>query len=456
MVTGPSRRLSGGEVSLPDLDAVSVSPGGTVGLLADGAGSLLNLPVLLGISGPSSLSATDHGTIVAPLLTGLSGTALLLDGTGTLPTAKIASLTGGQLNLGAAYNFGGLTDIDGTSVLVSGGVSESLPGVTSYQPGTATLQASGSGSVLKLSNLTQFSETAGATLSVSALAGGEVSLPALTTLTVSGSNAVAQLSADGTNSALDLPALTSLDATGAATASFTLGDGAVADVSPSGLAVTGAVVNVGSGSTLTGPLTLDAGSILAGQGTIQGNVVNTAGTLAPDDPRRIYINGDYHQGPNGTLDLQIEGTTPGTLYDQVVISGTAYLDGTLSVTYLNGYLPQIADTYQVMTYAAVVGDFATFQQLDQILTEDLTPTSLFLVADTIAVTTTADSGAGSLRQAITTANTRPQATLIYFAIPGSGVQKIITPMSPLPTVTAQGHHRRHHPGGLRRHAGHPD
>jgi len=431
------KALSGAEVNLPDLDAVTVGSSSTVGLLADGAGSLLNLPALVGLSGPSSLTATHQGAIVAPLLTVLSGTALTLDGTGTLPTAQLISFTGGQLNLGANYNFSGLTDIDGSSVLVSSGTSESLPGVTSYQPGTATLQASGAGSVLTLPHLTQVTETgAGTTLSVSALAGGEVSLPLLATLAVTGNNVVAQLLADGTNSSLNLPDLTALSGNSGAVSSFTLSNGAAADVSSAGFAVTGAVVNVGSGSTLTGPLTLGAGSILAGQGTVQGNVVNSAGSVEPGDPHRITIHGDYHQGPNGSLDLEIEGTTPGTLYDQLVISGTAYLDGTLSVTYLNGYLPQIADTYQVMTYAAVVGDFAAFQQFDQILSEDLTPTSLFLVADTIAVTTTADSGAGSLRQAITEANTRPQATLIYFQLPGSGVQTI-KPLSALPAVTGQ-------------------
>ena len=52
-----------------------------------------------------------------------------------------------------------------------------------------------------------------------------------------------------------------------------------------------------------------------------------------------------------------------------------------------------------------------------------------------AVTTTADSGQGSLRQAILDSNAFTGATnTIDFAIPGSGVQTI-APLSPLPVIT---------------------
>lgn len=50
------------------------------------------------------------------------------------------------------------------------------------------------------------------------------------------------------------------------------------------------------------------------------------------------------------------------------------------------------------------------------------------------VTTTADSGPGSLRDAILAANASPGTDLITFAIPGSGVQTI-QPLSQLPAIT---------------------
>ena len=56
-----------------------------------------------------------------------------------------------------------------------------------------------------------------------------------------------------------------------------------------------------------------------------------------------------------------------------------------------------------------------------------------LSASTI-VTTAADSGVGSLRQAILNANTNPGPDTITFNIPGSGVQTI-APASALPQIT---------------------
>lgn len=55
-------------------------------------------------------------------------------------------------------------------------------------------------------------------------------------------------------------------------------------------------------------------------------------------------------------------------------------------------------------------------------------------AATYTVTTTADSGPGSLRQAILDANANPGADTIAFNIPGGGVQTI-TPLTALPDIT---------------------
>lgn len=57
-----------------------------------------------------------------------------------------------------------------------------------------------------------------------------------------------------------------------------------------------------------------------------------------------------------------------------------------------------------------------------------------LLSTTFTVTNTNDSGAGSLRQAILSANANPGADLINFNIPGTGVHTI-SPASPLPNIT---------------------
>src|SRR4030095_14131028 len=57
-----------------------------------------------------------------------------------------------------------------------------------------------------------------------------------------------------------------------------------------------------------------------------------------------------------------------------------------------------------------------------------------LTANTYTVTSTADSGVGTLRQAILDANTNPGADTIAFNIVGSGVHTIAV-ASALPTIT---------------------
>src|SRR5271170_1848132 len=59
-----------------------------------------------------------------------------------------------------------------------------------------------------------------------------------------------------------------------------------------------------------------------------------------------------------------------------------------------------------------------------------------MLSGVFIVTTTADSGAGSLRDAITDANTSAAASIITFDLPGTGVQTI-EPLSALPTITVQ-------------------
>jgi hypothetical protein len=59
------------------------------------------------------------------------------------------------------------------------------------------------------------------------------------------------------------------------------------------------------------------------------------------------------------------------------------------------------------------------------------------VPTTFAVTTTADAGPGSLRQAILDANGSATSATINFNITGAGVHTI-TPLSPLPTITTPG------------------
>jgi hypothetical protein len=100
---------------------------------------------------------------------------------------------------------------------------------------------------------------------------------------------------------------------------------------------------------------------VSGTGVIKGNVVN-AGAIAPGGRNGIgtlQVIGNYSQAPTGILKLEIGGPGPGTGYDQLQITGTATLGGTLAVTLANGYQPQPDDSFVVGTFASHSGTFTS-------------------------------------------------------------------------------------------------
>ncbi len=48
----------------------------------------------------------------------------------------------------------------------------------------------------------------------------------------------------------------------------------------------------------------------------------------------------------------------GTQYDQLIVSGTAQLDGTLTLVLVNGFTPAGGTVFTVMTYGAHAGSLA--------------------------------------------------------------------------------------------------
>ncbi len=108
-----------------------------------------------------------------------------------------------------------------------------------------------------------------------------------------------------------------------------------------------------NGSLIADTVAIDGG-VLQGSGDIAGDVSNTSGNIAPgQSPGILDINGDYSQGPDGTLLLEIAGRredTP-TQFDQLRVTGIATLDGTVRVELLNEFEPTPGDEFEVLTAA---------------------------------------------------------------------------------------------------------
>jgi hypothetical protein len=106
-------------------------------------------------------------------------------------------------------------------------------------------------------------------------------------------------------------------------------------------------------------LSANAGTLAVLDGaafTTVGSFANT-GTLTIGQASVFSVTGDYNQGPNATLEIQLGGTPDTGLFGQLQVAGTANLDGTLALTPLNGYTPSTGDAFTIMTYAARTGAF---------------------------------------------------------------------------------------------------
>ena len=101
------------------------------------------------------------------------------------------------------------------------------------------------------------------------------------------------------------------------------------------------------------------GGVLGGAGNIDANVSN-AGSVSPGTSTGLLgIDGNYTQTSGGLLDIEIGGLVAGTDFDQLEVTGTATLAGTLSVALTGGYSPTLSDSFQIIPAAGVVGDFET-------------------------------------------------------------------------------------------------
>ena len=100
------------------------------------------------------------------------------------------------------------------------------------------------------------------------------------------------------------------------------------------------------------------GGRLEGVGTVQATSVrNNGAVVAPGaSPGVLTVNGNFLQGASGTLEMEIDGTTPATTYDQVVVTGSATINGTLDLT--TGFDPADSDVFTLITAATRTGGFS--------------------------------------------------------------------------------------------------
>jgi Ca2+-binding RTX toxin-like protein len=105
-----------------------------------------------------------------------------------------------------------------------------------------------------------------------------------------------------------------------------------------------------------GVLDLKPGDVLAGSGTIRGDVTGE-GTIRPgNSPGRQTIAGDFTPGEATVTEIEIWGPGQGlsTGYDWVEVTGAASPNGTLKVLFQpqGGYVPALGHTFDILTWSS--------------------------------------------------------------------------------------------------------
>ena len=121
-------------------------------------------------------------------------------------------------------------------------------------------------------------------------------------------------------------------------------------------------------ATVAAPeIVIGAGGIVAGNGgTLLGNAeLRAGGFLAPGlSPGTLTIDGDLTLS-GGTLELEIGGRDPGQ-FDVLSVLGDVFANDPfrIELSFLDGFLPDVGETFEVMDFANVVGDIATLADID--------------------------------------------------------------------------------------------
>jgi hypothetical protein len=110
--------------------------------------------------------------------------------------------------------------------------------------------------------------------------------------------------------------------------------------------------------TAVNGVVIESNGLLAGNGTLVGNLSNS-GLIAPGTSvGNLQISGNYSQTTSGTIQIDLSNVE---VYDQLQINGNASLAGSLVVSLIGGFTPSVGQTFNILDFASSDGTFNQLQ-----------------------------------------------------------------------------------------------
>ena len=112
-------------------------------------------------------------------------------------------------------------------------------------------------------------------------------------------------------------------------------------------------------NVITGNGTVDCQEgTCSGSGTVSGDLNNGGGTVSPgNSPGVLDIEGNYTQSTEGLLLIELGGTDAGVDHDVLKVGGVADLAGELEVTLIDGFQPELGDSFAILDFEGLSGGF---------------------------------------------------------------------------------------------------
>lgn len=214
--------LSGGTYLRDNRPTRHLNPDSHRYILAEGAGSVVDLSSLTSVStsldgSANRMEALDQGTIlISPNFRDASGVTVSLDAQSTFALQGLTTLRNGALQVRrGTLSFPALVDIDESSLGAYNGGKLTLAGITTYLTTGNKWEAEFDGSELSLPNLQTLSGPASNSdrFEIAAIAGGKINLPLVTAMDLARPGGASldrgtYFETDGAQSEIRLPSLT--------------------------------------------------------------------------------------------------------------------------------------------------------------------------------------------------------------------------------------------------------